>query len=127
MNFESEFEAKQFALRQVKLEQIVAHGQPAYPNSYAATTTIPELRARYIDGDAPATVEQLEAERVEIAVAGRVMQHRGQGKAGFAHLQGGGKRIQIYVRKDDVGEQQFAIYKLLDLGDHIGSGTWTCS
>ncbi len=118
--FESEFEANQFALRQSKLEQIVAQGQPAYPNSYAATTTIPELRARYIDGATPATAEQLEAERVEVSVAGRVMQHRGQGKAGFAHLQQGGRRIQIYVRKDDVGEQQFAIYKLLDLGDHIG-------
>ena len=43
-----------------------------------------------------------------------------QGKAGFAQLQQGGQRIQIYVRKDDVGEDAFALYKLLDLGDHIG-------
>jgi lysyl-tRNA synthetase class 2 len=43
-----------------------------------------------------------------------------QGKAGFAQLQQGGERIQIYVRKDDVGEDAFALYKLLDLGDHIG-------
>ena len=35
-------------------------------------------------------------------------------------LQQGGQRFQIYVRKDDVGENAFALYKLLDLGDHIG-------
>ena len=45
---------------------------------------------------------------------------RVQGKAGFAQLQQSGQRIQIYVRKDDVGEDGFALYKLLDLGDHIG-------
>ncbi len=42
------------------------------------------------------------------------------GKAGFAHLQNGGKRIQIYVRKDVVGEAGFALFHLLDLGDSIG-------
>jgi lysyl-tRNA synthetase class 2 len=45
---------------------------------------------------------------------------RVQGKAGFAQLQQNGRRLQIYVRKDDVGEAAFSIYKLLDLGDHIG-------
>src|SRR5437879_2794222 len=42
------------------------------------------------------------------------------GKAGFAHLQQGGKKLQIYVKKDAVGDQGFELYKLLDLGDHIG-------
>ena len=46
---------------------------------------------------------------------------RVQGKAGFAQLQQAGQRMQIYVRKDDVGEDGFALYKLLDLGDHIGA------
>ena len=126
--FESEFEEKQFALRAEKLREIAALGQAlgltyaeaTYPNSYAATTTIPELRARYIDTVEPATAESLEISRVEAAIAGRLMQIRVQGKAGFAQLQQGGQRLQIYVRKDDVGEQQFTIYKLLDLGDHIG-------
>ena len=45
---------------------------------------------------------------------------RAQGKAGFAQLQQSGQRLQIYVRKDDVGETAFSLYKLLDLGDHIG-------
>ena len=65
--------------------------------------------------------EELEATRVTVAVAGRIMAIRAQGKAGFATLQQGGERLQIYVRLDAVGEQGFALYKLLDLGDHIGA------
>ncbi len=129
--FESEFEEKLFALRQEKLKEIAALGvqqglteaEATYPNSFATPSTldgIPELRKRYIDTPHPATAEELTANRVEVAIAGRVMQIRVQGKAGFAQLQGGGLRLQIYVRKDDVGEAQFGIYKLLDLGDHVG-------
>ena len=126
--FESEFEEKLFALRQEKLKEIAALGQQqglseaeaTYPNSYAVTADIPELRKRYIDTAQPATADVLAANRVEVAIAGRVMQIRVQGKAGFAQLQQGGLRLQIYVRKDDVGEAQFGIYKLLDMGDHIG-------
>ena len=126
--FDSEFEERLYGQRLEKLEQISALGaaqgltkaEATYPNSFAATVTIPELRARYIDNPEPATAEWLEAHRVEASIAGRVMQIRVQGKAGFAQLQQGGMRLQIYVRKDDVGEEQFGIYKLLDLGDHIG-------
>ena len=126
--FESEFEENQFALRQEKLRQIAALGQEqgltaaeaTYPNSYSATATIPELRRLYIDKADATTADEFAAHRVEVAIAGRVMQIRMQGKAGFAQLQQGGVRLQIYVRKDAVGDAQFAIYKLLDLGDHIG-------
>ncbi len=114
--FESEFERGLYALRQEKLKQIEALGQQAYPNSYKTTHTVPEIRAKYGE----ATGEALEAERVNFSVAGRLMAIRGQGKAGFAHLQQNGERLQIYVRQDAVGEQGFALYKLLDLGDHIG-------
>ena len=114
--FESEFERGLFALRQEKLNQIAALGQQTYPNQYVATHTIPEIRAKYGE----ATAEALEAERVNVSVAGRLMAIRGQGKAGFAHLQQNGERLQIYVRQDAVGEQGFQLYKLLDLGDHIG-------
>ncbi len=43
------------------------------------------------------------------------------GKAGFAHIQQRGKRLQIYVRLDNVGEKGFQLYKLLDLGDYVGA------
>src|SRR5260370_20651310 len=65
--------------------------------------------------------EQLENPRVQVRVAGRIMAIRLMGKAGFAHLQQDGQRLQIYVKKDAVGEKGFELYKLLDLGDHIGA------
>jgi lysyl-tRNA synthetase class 2 len=114
--FESEFERSLFALRQEKLQQIAALGHAAYPNHYRITHEIPALRALY-DGR---TAEQFEAERINVSVAGRIMAIRAQGKAGFAQLQQGGQRLQIYVRLDAVGEQAFQLYRLLDLGDHIG-------
>ena len=122
--FESQFEENLYQLRREKLAQIAAigeklglsHADSTYPNSFAFTQTIPELR---ILGD-PKSGEELAATRIEASVAGRIMAIRVQGKAGFAQLQQGGQRLQIYVRKDDVGEDLFALYKLLDLGDHIG-------
>ncbi len=85
--FESEFERGLFALRQEKLKQIAALGQQTYPNQYICDRIlIPEIRAKY--GEAAG--EALEAERVNVSVAGRLMAIRGQGKAGFAHLQQNG-------------------------------------
>jgi lysyl-tRNA synthetase, class II len=119
--FDSEFERNLFDLRRSKLEEIEKLGQAAYPNRFPAAdavpaATVPEVRARW--GEAAA--EELDANRVMVTVAGRIMAIRAQGKAGFATLQQGGERLQIYVRLDAVGENGFALYKLLDLGDHIG-------
>ena len=107
---------KIYELRREKLKQIEALGQPAYPRKYDFSHTIPEILTEYSDK----TAEQLENPRVNVRVPGRLMAIRLMGKAGFAHLQQGGQRLQIYVKKDAVGEKGFELYKLLDLGDHIG-------
>jgi lysyl-tRNA synthetase class 2 len=114
--FDSEFERSLFDLRKAKLAEIEKLGQAAYPNQFPASHTVPEVRATWSE----ATAETLDSSRITIAIAGRIMAIRAQGKAGFATLQQGGQRLQIYVRLDAVGEQGFALYKLLDLGDHIG-------
>ncbi len=114
--FESEFEQNLYNLRREKLQQIAALGHATYPNQYTASHTLAEIRTAY---DA-STGEDLEVRPVYVSAAGRIMAIRIQGKAGFAQLQQGGERLQIYVRKDDVGDNAFALYKLLDLGDHIG-------
>ncbi|HUV97538.1 MAG TPA: lysine--tRNA ligase [Acidobacteriaceae bacterium] len=116
--YESEFEHSVFDLRRDKLRQIEALGHPVYPNSFAATHTLAAIRSKY---DA-ATSEALEKDRITVSVAGRIMAIRAQGKAGFAVLQQNGARLQIYVRMDAVGENAFQLYKLLDMGDHIGVG-----
>ena len=114
--FDSEFERNLFELRRGKLAEIEKLGQTVYPNQFPASHTIPQIRAKWGE----ATAETLDAERVTVAIAGRIMAIRVMGKAGFATLQQGGERLQIYVRLDAVGEQGWALYKLLDLGDHVG-------
>ena len=106
----------QFEQRQKKLEQIQALGHEPYPREFRWTDTPAALVEKYVETSGP----QLEANKREVRVAGRLVSYRLMGKAGFAHLQGFGKRIQIYVRKDVVGEQGFQLFHLLDLGDSIG-------
>src|SRR6195256_980955 len=110
------FEDSVYQLRQQKLRDIEALGQQAYPHNFGFTHTVPQVLGEYSEK----TAEQLGNPRVPVKVAGRLISIRLQGKAGFAHLQQGGKRLQIYVKLDFVGEKGFALYKLLDLGDHIG-------
>jgi lysyl-tRNA synthetase, class II len=110
------FDENVYELRRQKLKQIEALGQTAYRSKYEFTHTIPQILSEYSDK----TAEQLETPRVDVRMAGRIMAIRLMGKAGFSHLQQGGERLQIYVKKDAVGDQGFELYKLLDLGDHIG-------
>ena len=110
------FDENIYELRRQKLKQIEALGQLAYRSKYEFTHTIAQILADYSDK----TAEQLENPRVNVRVAGRIMAIRLMGKAGFCHLQQDGKRLQIYVKKDAVGDKGFELYKLLDLGDHIG-------
>jgi lysyl-tRNA synthetase, class II len=106
----------QFEQRQKKLEQIQALGYEAFPREFRWSHTAADLVREYSSAQAA----ELEAEKKEVRVAGRIVSYRLMGKAGFAHLQGGGKRIQIYVKKDVVGERGFQLFQLLDLGDHLG-------
>lgn len=115
--FDSEFERNLFELRRGKLAEIEKLGQAAYPNQFPASHSIPEIRAKWGE----ATAESLESNHTTVSIAGRIMAIRVMGKAGFATLQQGGERLQIYVRLDAVGEQGWALYKLLDLGDHVGA------
>lgn len=109
-------EQKIYELRREKLQQIEAIGQPAYPYKYEFSHTVPQVLAEYGDKQAA----DLESSRIEVRVAGRIMAVRLMGKAGFMHLQQNGQRLQVYVKKDDVGDKQFELFKLLDIGDHIG-------
>src|SRR5205814_5367548 len=65
------------------------------------------------------TAEELTPE-VPVRIAGRVMTRRLMGKAGFAHLQQSGERLQIYVKKDAVQDREFQLFQMLDIGDLIG-------
>ncbi|GEL06986.1 lysine--tRNA ligase [Salisediminibacterium halotolerans] len=64
--------------------------------------------------------EELEEKNDRVVIAGRMMTKRGKGKAGFAHLQDISAQIQIYVRKDEVGEEAYDLFGRADIGDIIG-------
>ena len=107
---------KIYQLRRDKLAQIEALGQPAYPHKFTTTHAIPGIVAEY----SAKTAEELEAGKVEVCIAGRLMGIRLMGKAAFAHLQQAGQRLQVYVKKDAVGDKGWELFKLLDIGDHAG-------
>ena len=106
----------QYLQRLKKLSEIVEKGHVAYPTRFAWTHTAAEILEKY----GSKTAEELAAQPVEARVAGRLVQMRGHGKAGFAHLLNRGSRLQIYVKLDVVGERAYELYRLLDLGDSIG-------
>jgi lysyl-tRNA synthetase class 2 len=87
--------------RRKKLRAIADLGFETYPRRVELTHTIPQVLADY----SAKTTEELAAQKVPVRIAGRVMSLRPHGKAAFAHLAGGGERLQIYVRLDAVGER----------------------
>ncbi len=98
-----------------RIAEIEALGFQPYGHRFDFTHTIPRILVEYSDK----TAEQLEP-RVNVRLAGRLVTVRRMGKAGFAHLLQNGERMQIYVRKDAVGEKDFALYQILDIGDVVG-------
>jgi lysyl-tRNA synthetase class 2 len=98
-----------------RIREIEALGYRAYGRRFDFTHAIPDILAAY----GAKTAEELTPE-MRVRLAGRVMQIRHMGKAGFAHLQQNGERLQIYVKKDAVGERDFQLFKMLDIGDIVG-------
>ncbi len=103
--------------RQKKLRALTDLGFELYPRKFELTHTVPQILAEY----SKRTAQELESRKISVRVPGRVMTIRPHGKAGFAHLMGGGQRLQIYVRQDAVSEPDWELYKLLDLGDLVGA------
>jgi lysyl-tRNA synthetase class 2 len=101
--------------RLTRIREIEALGYRGYGRRYEFTHTVPAILAEY----GAKTAEEL-VSPVRVRIAGRLMTLRHMGKAGFAHVQQGGERLQIYVKKDAVGENDFALFKLVDIGDMVG-------
>ena len=100
--------------RREKLEEIRQLGVDPYAYKYSPTHTTQEIREQFAEvGDQP-------DETKSVRVAGRIMTKRDHGKSGFAHLQDGSGRLQIYVRQNAVGEEAYQVYRKLDVGDIIG-------
>ncbi len=71
-------------------------------------------------GDVKENFEALSEAETEVKLAGRVMAIRGHGKTCFMDMQDKDGRIQVYVRKDVLGEENYALIKMMDIGDTVG-------
>ena len=100
--------------RQTRLDKLARFrelGVEPYPYSFDSTHTVPELQEQ---GDA------LLESGAQVRLSGRLMAVRGQGKAMFGNVQAQHQRLQIYVRKDEVGDSGFEQFGLCDIGDFLG-------
>ena len=107
---------EQEKIRRQKMEELKEMGIEPFGQAYERTHKSGQIRAEY-EG---CTKEELEEKNVTVKVAGRIMTKRRQGKAGFMHIQDVDGQIQIYVRKDVIGEEAYEVFKKSDLGDIVG-------
>ncbi|MGJ5818894.1 lysine--tRNA ligase [Paludibaculum fermentans] len=105
-----------FDQRFARIREIAALGYRPYGQRFDFSHTLGAILATYTEK----TAEELEANRVIVKVAGRIQTIRRMGKAGFTHIQQSGERLQVYIKKDAVTENEYKLWQLLDLGDVIG-------
>ncbi|MBC7926810.1 MAG: lysine--tRNA ligase [Bryobacteraceae bacterium] len=103
--------------RTQRVAEIEALGHKAYGQRFEFTHTIPDVVATFGDKDA----EELQANRSEARISGRILTIRRMGKAGFSHLLQNGEKLQVYVKKDDVSDTDWQLWMLVDLGDIVGA------
>jgi len=107
---------EQMLVRREKLATYREQGLDPFGGKYTRTHVAKELQDLY----GSLSKEQLEEKDAQATIAGRVMTKRGKGKVGFAHVQDSSGQIQIYVRKDEIGEEAYEFFKSTDLGDIVG-------
>jgi len=100
------------------LDEIKKLGINPYPYRFDVTTNSKEILDSFKD---PANEEETEQQKQKIvSVAGRVMAIRKMGKASFCQVKDETGKLQFYIRKDDVGDETYTLFKLLDIGDIVG-------
>ena len=109
--------SEQEVVRREKLEELKSKGLDPFGQRFDRDNNTETLRQKY---DQYTKEELHDMEQSPVSVAGRLMTKRGKGKAGFAHIQDQFGQVQLYVRLDVVGEEQFEIFNKADLGDIVG-------
>ncbi len=102
---------EQMQVRIDKMHKIEEHGWKPFGHRYLWTHRAADINAQF---------EELSANETQVKMAGRVMAIRGHGKTCFMDMQDKTGRIQVYVRKDVIGEENYALIKLMDIGDTVG-------
>ena len=118
-------------IRMDKLEELKAKGKnPFEITKYDVTASCAEAKAQYekleaelkeqAGEDEEKLKELLEANRITVSVAGRVMSRRLMGKASFFDLRDKSDKVQVYLRMNEIGKEEFDDYKKGDIGDIVG-------
>ena len=106
----------QLQVRREKLNELREKGLDPFGKRFERSHLAAEILEKYGELEK----EELDNQNISVTIAGRIMTKRGKGKAGFAHIQDLSGQIQIYVRQDAVGEEQYEIFNITDLGDIVG-------
>ncbi len=108
-------ESEQFLIRKEKLQNLQAAGKDPYTiTKFFQTEYSADIKEEFKDLAPETNSGKMEN------VAGRLMSKRIMGKASFAHLRDDKGDIQLYVTRDNIGEEEYAAFKKLDIGDIIG-------
>lgn len=102
---------EQMQVRIDKMHKIEEHGWKPFGYRFLYTHRAADIAAQF---------DELSEKETEVKMAGRIMAIRGHGKTCFMDMQDKTGRIQVYVRKDVIGEENYALIKLMDIGDTIG-------
>ena len=108
--------SEQELVRREKMQELIDKGIDPFGQRFDVTAYSKGIKEQYGDK----THEELEEMAVEVSVAGRIMTKRRKGKVCFMHIQDRDGQIQLYVRKDTIGEEAYEIVKKGDIGDIIG-------
>ena len=106
----------QILVRRQKMQAFRDHGIDPFGARFERTHSSEDINNEFGE----LSKEELEENPHEVVIAGRIMTKRGKGKAGFAHVQDLKGQIQIYVRKDAIGDEAYEFFKTVDLGDIVG-------
>lgn len=99
------------AVRIEKLKELLAAGKVPYPYRYNVSHRVADV----VDSEAALT-----AAAEPLKLAGRIMALRGHGATSFGHLEDKSGRVQFYVRRDELGEETYRLFKLIEVGDIVG-------
>ena len=102
---------EQMQVRIDKMHKIEEHGWKPFGHRFLFTHRAADIAAQF---------DELSEKETEVTMAGRVMAIRGHGKTCFMDMQDKTGRIQVYLRKDVIGEENYALIKLMDIGDTVG-------
>ncbi|ASF37701.1 lysine--tRNA ligase [Halobacillus halophilus] len=107
---------EQMRVRRDKLNTYREQGLDPFGDKFERTHLAEDLIEKYDQYNK----EELEEKQFPATIAGRIMTKRGKGKAGFTHIQDVSGQIQLYIRKDRIGEEAYEVFNTADLGDIIG-------